>query len=400
MNCDSQKDWTILFYLNGNNELAPEMFQSRAAIEKEGSDDNTDVLIQHGTVERRIVEIIRPQYQFLSTGEYSGVRRYHTDSEKYEDLGNLNMADPKCLYDFVEWGMTNYPAKRYMLILGGHVFQYVGLMPDYSGNLPYLMGYPGMTNALYLIKRNLDRKIDLLVLDTCYVNRIEMLYELGKETDPPVDSVLTYTSGGPISGLPYDNLIKAIKKHGSDAVLNNVIHKIIDSLNRDLIAYEINHDKLEKIKKLYSDIACCILNSHYPSHNPSELLTTADRNFPWHDSLAKLSESMPSLTLCHKNVSNKPFSHFYVSAQTISDPHKISLYNRLAFAKNNFWSHLLYINSDSAVNNSDEADAGLDTIILKPGDLFALITAMNPGCNAEHNKEKLQELIKYKGWVL
>ncbi|HEX3027886.1 MAG TPA: tetratricopeptide repeat protein, partial [Clostridia bacterium] len=36
---------------------------------------------------------------------------------------------------------------------------------------------------------------------------------------------------------------------------------------------------------------------------------------------------MPSLTLCYNNPSNQPFGHFYVSAQNIPDPYRISLYN-------------------------------------------------------------------------
>jgi Clostripain family. len=402
MESKNQKDWVILFYLNGNNELGPEMSESKLAIEKEGSNDSVDVLVQYGRSEKRITEIIRPQYQLLGAEGYMGVRRYHIAdlaSESFKDLGNVNMADPKCLYDFIEWGMINYPAKHYMLVLGGHVFQYVGLMPDYSQNLPYLMGYPEMVNALNLINKNLGRKIDLLVLDTCYANRIEMLYELGKEEEPPVDSVLTYTSGGPISGLPYDTLISAVKKNCSNATLHNLVKHIIDNLNYDLIAYEINHSKLETIKKQYSDIAYCRLNcKSIPCCSPSELLTNLDENLPWYNLLKKIHESMPSLTICHKNASNKPFGHFYVSANRISDAYRMSLYNKLAFAKNNFWARLL-CSSNSTVNTSNEAETGLCPFALKPNDLYALIVAMNPDLSVEQNKQILRSLIEYKGWT-
>ena len=37
-----------------------------------------------------------------------------------QDLGEQNMGDPDVLQDFVEWAITNYPAKRYMLSIWNH----------------------------------------------------------------------------------------------------------------------------------------------------------------------------------------------------------------------------------------------------------------------------------------
>ncbi|ABX43168.1 clostripain-related cysteine peptidase [Lachnoclostridium phytofermentans] len=402
MQNDQQKEWTILFYLNGNNELQPEMLQSKLFIEKEGSDGTVNIVIQYSFVEKHIIEIIRPKYRFNNDAEgQSGVIRYSAagpDSTFHEELRNINMADPMCFYNFLEWGITNYPAQKYILVLGGHVFQYIGLMPDYSQDLPYLMGYPEMVNVLNLIKKNIGKKIDLLVLDTCYVNRIEMLYELGKEPDPPVSNVLTYINGGPASGLPYDLLIKTIKKINSTVTDKFLLSKLMENLNYDLIAYEIDHNKLESIKNLYSDLADCRLNFNSSSCSfPYELLTNVDENLPWFDLRKKLQDYMPELTICYNNISRKPFGHFYVSAQTISDQHKIDLYHRLAFAKKNSWSKLLY-GLHSPINTSDEAETNVHPTILKSNDLYALISAMNPNLGLNENNEILSKLIEYKGW--
>lgn len=402
MQNNQQKEWTILFYLNGNNELQPEMLQSKLSIEKEGTDEIVNILIQYSFVEKRIIEIIRPKYRFINDEEgQPGAIRYRATGPVptlYEELGNINMSNPMCLYNFLEWGLTNYPAKKYILVLGGHVFQYVGLTPDYSQDFPYLMGYPEMVNVLNLIKKNIGKKIDLLVLDTCYVNRIEMLYELGKEPDPPVTNVLTYINGGPASGLPYGLLIKTIKKISSNVTDQTLLSKIMENLRYDLIAYEIDHNKLERIKNLYSDLADCRLNFNSPPCNfPYELLTNVDENLPWFDLRKKMQEYMPTLTICYNNLSQKPFGHFYVSAQIISDQHKIDLYHRLAFAKNNSWSKLLY-GLHSPINTSDEAEVSLLPTILKSNDLYALISAMNPNLGFEQNNEILSKLIEYKGW--
>lgn len=117
MQNNQQKEWTILFYLNGNNELQPEMLQSKLSIEKEGTNEIVNILIQYSFVEKRIIEIIRPKYRFIKDEEgQPGAIRYRAAgpvSTLYEELGNINMSNPMCLYNFLEWGLTNYPGKKY-----------------------------------------------------------------------------------------------------------------------------------------------------------------------------------------------------------------------------------------------------------------------------------------------
>lgn len=401
MENSNHRDWVIFFYLNGNNELAPEMLHAKLNVEAEGSDENVDVLVQHDSIERQVVEIIRPGYHFQDYSlEPAGVSRYHISydySATFENLGNVNMADPKSLYDFIQWGMENYPARHYMLVLGGHVFQYVGLMPDYSQDKPYLMGYPEMVNALELIYKNLGKKIDLMVLDTCYFNRIEMLYELGKSEDPPVSQVLTHISGGPLSGLPYHTLINTLKGY-HHIPADKVIHKIISNLNYDLIAYEISHQKLEEIKKLYNDLALCCLNSStFEATTPSELLTNFDKKLPWHLILRDLAAKMPSLTIDYKNLSNSPFGHFYVSAQKLCDPYKVSLYSKLAFSRNNNWFRLL-CQVNSSLSFCEDNCMHLKPFVISPNELYALISVMNPTLSFEQHQQIVRDLIVFKGW--
>ncbi|MCX7709356.1 MAG: clostripain-related cysteine peptidase [Clostridia bacterium] len=401
MQHQNEKDWVILFYLNGNNELAPEMQQSKCAIDREGSDGKIEVLVQHGSIEKRIVEIMRPQHLFSAYENTTGVKRFRYSGSTpvlAGDLGNINMADPKRLYEFVEWGMENYPARRCMLVLGGHVFQYVGLMPDYSQRLPYLMGYPEMVNALLHIRRKLGKTIDLLVLDTCYVNRIEMLYELGKEDLPPVRSVLTYLSGGPITGLPYELLIKLVKSN-SAAELEPLVHQLLNGISHDLIAYEINHHKLERIKNLFNDLAYSRLNnnSEYPV-SLSELLVNSDEKLPWNTILRNLQANMQILTIGFKNISNMPFGHFYVSSRQINDPEKVRLYRRLAFAENNYWANLLDT-SKSPGETIPATNIDLEPTVITVNGLLALISSMNPCLSAEQNMQILRNLAEYKGWA-
>jgi hypothetical protein len=185
MQKNSQKNWTILIYTDGNNELEPEMWKNKLNVEKIGSDDRVHVVMQIGREARGLVKKIRPfDYLPPCKENWTGVRRYSFVNGKsvlLEDLGKINMADPMCLYDFIKWGIESFPSQHYMLILGGgHGFQYVGTLMDYSQNIPYLMGIPEMCTIFDMIYEESKVNIDLLIIDTCHFNSVEVLYELGK----------------------------------------------------------------------------------------------------------------------------------------------------------------------------------------------------------------------------
>jgi hypothetical protein len=181
------KEWTILLYANGNNELEPEMWQSKLDAEKVGSDTNVNVVIQISREEKQLVKIIRPFCRLPESPEdWTGTRRYYVlkgHSDLINNHGKLNMAHPLTLYEFIKWGMKKYPAKKYMLILGGHGYQFVGAMTDYSQDTPYIMGIPAMSKAINMACHESGNKIDILVLDICFFNFIEVIYQLGKDED-------------------------------------------------------------------------------------------------------------------------------------------------------------------------------------------------------------------------
>src|SRR6056297_3646937 len=108
-----------MIYANGNNELEPEIWQSRLDIEKVVDDTNCNILLQIAREDRKLVEIIRPADDFPVINEkWTGVRRYIFKEGKavlVEELGPVNMADPLCLYNFLNWSIKNYPAEKYML---------------------------------------------------------------------------------------------------------------------------------------------------------------------------------------------------------------------------------------------------------------------------------------------
>lgn len=177
------KLWTVLIYANGNNELSSIMEKARCNLETIGSTSEINIIILIGRAEEKLRKIICPALlNDLSGEDWTGVRCYYIQKHRSQLLykyKNLNMADPINLSVFLQWAVTSYPALHYLLILSGHGCPLIGAMPDFCQTSPFLMGLPQMCQAINSLYQKTGRIIDLLMLDICYMNYLEVIYELG-----------------------------------------------------------------------------------------------------------------------------------------------------------------------------------------------------------------------------
>lgn len=409
MKKNSIKDWTVLIYADGNNELEPEIWKSKLAAEKTGSSDNINVIMQIGRESSELVKIIRPFDSIPEEDEHwTGVRRYYiqnSESILISDLGKINMADPHNLYNFIIWGIKTYPSKHFMLILAGHGFSYIAAMTDLSQDIPYVMGVPQMCKVLNMIQKDTGVKIDILVLDMCYMNTIEVLYELGKTEDHTVDNVLTYINDAPLDGLPYDKLLYSIEKYHTENNLFFIMKSIIDTINLNLVAIKINHGKLKKIKKILNKLACSYLNSEdYKTLTPYDILNHLNKDTHWYEYTLELQKNLKSLIIYYKNKSiNNCNIIDIVTTEMLLSKDKINylalVYYSLSFCKNNCWINVLTqksldTNSYLKIINTS---IKLEPIILPRG-VSQNIRAMNPSLKAEAIKLISHNLFAYKKW--
>ena len=398
------KAWTILIYANGNNELEPEMHQAMFHAEKAGSSPDVNVVIQLGRAKYELVKHIRQDTGPKNEGSWNGVRRYLVGKGNSNVVGNLeraNMANPMVLYDFIKWGVRLYPADRYMLILGGHAYQFVGMMTDYTQKAPYIMGIPEMVRAIDIAANEAGCKIDILVMDTCYFNSIEVLYELGKTDGHSVRTVITNIINGPIEGLPYERIIKTVGEKSDEEDITAVIREIIDNLPCDLVAFEVDHLKLRQMKKLFNDIASAHLSRYADDGNISfeEVLPLLKNAFQ------AAGLDLLSLVLHFKRGShNKADPLVIVANKPTDNPELISRYKRLAFAQDNCWTILLSnrqieMNRPQTENLTVDRIKNLHPLKMRPEEVYAYISIMNPRLEETRKKEMLKELYQYRRWI-
>lgn len=303
------------------------MYKSLLACEKVGSIDEINVVIQISKL---------GNYKTNDNDNWSGVRRYYIKNNHsilIEDLGKSNMADPNVLYDFIEWGCENYKADHTMLVLSDHGGGFIGCFTDLSLNVPYIMGIPEMIEAINAVRINLDYVIDILVLDMCCMNCIEIIYELGHEENAAVKTAVTYMDYAPYEGFGYDKLISATQTYNNTSDLNVFVKYLIDSQDFNMAAYDINHKKLEQIKLLFNDIAKA-------AENPLDALNAVNLTAADLDFVKNINDKLKSIVIYSK----EPFKGINNSINITSTDvgYSILFYSKLAFSKDNLWKELLY----------------------------------------------------------
>lgn len=396
MSMRQKTDWTILIYANGNNDLEPEMQRVLHDAETVGSNLNVNVAIQIGRAEFELVKLIRPCVNLKDNDSWRGVRRYFVTQggpELVESLSKANMADPKQLYQFVKWGMLSYPAERYMLVLSGHSYHCVGMITDYSENAPYIMGLPEMVNAVNMAANETDKKIDVLVIDACYSNSIELLYEFGMDENHAVQNVITYIVNGPIEGLPYDRIINLVQTNNMEdtAVL---IKNLIQNLSHNLVAFRIDHKVLLRIKQLFND-----KSAEYISKNAGDsMLDNQTPVMAQRRIIQSISGQAPPINIYYKQSNN---NQLIMVKGGIDSRFKLAAnYYRLGFAQYNCWTRLLNDKPADLDKINAIQKESMQPLEMSPQEVYEGIAIINPGLEQAQISDILNRLYQHKNWLL
>ncbi len=205
--------WTVLIYANGNNELEPEITTAIEKLKMEHINDNFNIVVQLARANEELVQKLRGPIYINQNERWSGVRRYLINENgvyEVEVLENVNMADPKTLYSFLLWGINNYPSDYIMIVLSGHGAGFIGAMTDFTNGKPYLMSLDSLVNVFYNLYKTTKKKIEVLLLDSCYMNLIEVWHELANITFNPIKYLVVASENVNIDGISYTIFIRLL----------------------------------------------------------------------------------------------------------------------------------------------------------------------------------------------
>lgn len=96
------------------------------------------------------------------------------DLQSIEDVGEVESGTPEALVDFATWGISNFPAQRYMLILSDHGGGWLGVTYDETSDNDSLT-MPELETALAQIVDSTGiGKFDLVAFDACMMGQLEV----------------------------------------------------------------------------------------------------------------------------------------------------------------------------------------------------------------------------------
>ncbi len=248
-----EKKWTVMVYLAGDNNLDGAGTVDLREMKSVGSTDAVNIIAQ-----------------FDREGDKGESRRYFlrkggtVAADAVANLGETNTGDPKVLQEFIAWGVGEYPAERYMVVIWNHgagwddtnvyrmvrddlkmdVSRKAGIVAKAAGasqgavanrHIRRITGRP-LSRALFgasvemalktraiafddqardfidnqelkkvlaAAQKKLKRKIDILGLDACLMNMAEVAYQ--------VRGSVAFTVGSqevePGDGWPYDKIL-------------------------------------------------------------------------------------------------------------------------------------------------------------------------------------------------
>jgi Clostripain family len=169
-------DWTILVYLDGDNDLEDSAIDDYSEMATVGSSKAINIIVQFDRISSD------EDWDNTSYGDWRGVKRFRVEKGKrpvkgnqIADLGERNMGDPKTVVDFVSWGIRTYPAKHYALIFWDHGASWPGIASDDTSDGDMLT-LPEIADALAQVRKQTGvQKLDLIGFDACLMGQIDVL---------------------------------------------------------------------------------------------------------------------------------------------------------------------------------------------------------------------------------
>lgn len=206
-----RKDWTVMVYMDGDNNLEPEAIKDLNEMERVGSTDRVNVVVQ----------IDRIPGGDASNGDWTDTRRYFvtkdtqpstiTSQQQQCPTGELNMADPLVLQDFVSWAAASYPADHYALVIWNHGRGF-RLRDERMSRITRDIAWDD-TNGGSLDMPEVERAIagsgvhlSLLGYDACLMG----MAEVAQQTSTLADVTAFSQDVEPGEGWPYDDILAAL----------------------------------------------------------------------------------------------------------------------------------------------------------------------------------------------
>ena len=166
--------WTILVYLDGDNNLEADALNDFREMARVGSSDQLKIVVQLDRISSS------EAWDDTSAGDWKDTKRFlvargmePTAEAAVQDMGELNMGDQGTLADFIEWGVGAYPAEHYALVIWDHGASWMGIASDDTND--GMLHLPELSAALETARqRSGYGMLDLIGFDACLMAQLDV----------------------------------------------------------------------------------------------------------------------------------------------------------------------------------------------------------------------------------
>ncbi|MCJ7606340.1 MAG: clostripain-related cysteine peptidase [Thermoplasmata archaeon] len=200
---ESAGTWTVMVYLDGDNNLETYALEDMAEMEAAGAIDGVNVIVMMDTY--TLIEGVH-WYVIDDDTPHIDLAAGHHDCDCAEVLGGecpgeLNMGDPDTLTYMIETSIGYMPADNYMLVMWDHGGGWYGVCWDESSTIPDDGRVDRLTldevgKAMAAAERSTGEKLNVVAFDACFSGCVEMAYEIRGMTDYMVASITTVPGWG------------------------------------------------------------------------------------------------------------------------------------------------------------------------------------------------------------
>jgi hypothetical protein len=238
------QEWTVLVYVAADNDLA--QWADSDLVEMESVGSSSDV--------RVVVQIDKPSI---------GARRLlvgQGGSALLGELGIIDMCSWETLSNFLAWGMTSFPAEKYLVILWDHgtgwtAAPHRSFGTDWSSGNVLSIANGDLHKALSSAFEFTRERINVLAFDACLMQQIEV----GFEVRPYANLLLAPQSIMPLEGFRYDDILQALHSDpsmGGTKLCLKIIQSTVDNYTgiQPITISAIRVSRLNEIADIFIDL--------------------------------------------------------------------------------------------------------------------------------------------------
>ena len=275
---NNNRDWTILIYMDGDNNLEQWALTDLKELEDGIAQTNNKVDV--------LVLLDRAKGYSNKFGDWTGAKIFHVkpspasqsssnkdaiSSEILADLGELNMGDPKILETFINDGIKKFPAKRYALVMWDHGAGWVNMANDNDAPGTAKGSDEILLNELKIALQNTrhlfnNNKLDLIAFDMCLMGQADVIATCAEFARYMTAGATTL----PAVGMDY---LAALKIFAQDLETQEIVKRLVPAANNgflninwttaSLTAFDLSKSQkfIDACKNLFNKIALIADNS-------------------------------------------------------------------------------------------------------------------------------------------